>query len=103
MILFKTVVVQERSFDQWLDGECRFSQCLKRSLERIYMRTKSEKDFAAWMGLKKLYKRLCRHKRRGYWNKKLSGPKNKTANIWSHICSVSGQRKKSSVDGFQPV
>ena len=47
MIPFKTVVVQERPFDQWLDGECRISQCLKRSLERAHMRTKSENDFAA--------------------------------------------------------
>ena len=55
------------------------------------------------MGQKKLYKRLCRHKRRGYWNNKLSDPKNKTANIWSHINNVSGRRKRSSVDGIQPV
>ena len=41
------------------------------------MRTKSENDFAAWLGQKKLYKRLCRHKRRDYWNNKLSDPKNK--------------------------
>ena len=67
------------------------------------MRTKSENDFAAWMGQKQLYKRLCRHKRRDYWNNKLSDPKNKTANIWSHINSVSGRGKRSSVDGIQPV
>ena len=67
------------------------------------MRTKSENDFAAWMGQKKLYKRLCIHKRRYYWNNKLSDPKNKTANIWSHITSVSGRGKRSSVDGIQPV
>ena len=67
------------------------------------MRTKSENDFATWLGQKKLYKRLCRYKRRDYWNKKLSDPKNKTANIWSHINSVSGRRKRSFVDGIQPV
>ena len=67
------------------------------------MKTKSENDFAAWMNLKKLYKRLCRHKRRDYWNNKLSDPKNKTANIWSHINSVSGRGKRSFVDGIQPV
>ena len=67
------------------------------------MRTKSENDFAAWMCQKKLYKRLCRHKCRDYWNNKHSDPKNKTANIWSHINSVSGREKKSSVDGIQPV
>ena len=39
------------------------------------MRTKSENDFAAWMGQKKLYKRLRRHKRRDYWNNKPSAPK----------------------------
>ena len=66
------------------------------------MRTKSENDFAAWMSQKKFYKRLCRHKRRDYWNNKLSDPKNKTANIWSHINSVSGQGKRS-VDGIQLV
>ena len=38
-----------------------------------------------------------------YWNNKLSDPKNKTANIWSHINSVSGRGKRSSVDGIQPV
>ena len=65
--------------------------------------TKSENGFAAWLGQKKLYKRLCRHKRRDYWNNKLSDPKNKTANIWSHINSVSGRGKRSSVDGIQPV
>ena len=67
------------------------------------MRTKSENDFAAWMGQKKLYKRLCRHKRRDYLNNKLSDPKNKKANIWNHINSVSGRRKRSSLDGIQPV
>ena len=66
------------------------------------MKTKSENDFAAWLGQKELYKRLCRHKRRDYWNNKLSGPKNKTANIWSHINSASGRRKRS-VDGIQLV
>ena len=55
------------------------------------------------MGQKKLYKRLCRHKRREYWNNKLSDTKNKTANSWSHINSVSGRRKRFSVDGIQPV
>ena len=103
MIPFKTVRIHERPSDPWFDRECRTSKCLKRSLERIYMRTKSENDFAAWLGQKKLYKRLCRHKRRDYWNNKLSDPKNKTANIWSHINSVSGQGKRSSVDGIQPV
>ena len=67
------------------------------------MKTKSENDFSAWLGQKKLYKRLCRHKRRDYWNNKLSDPKNKTANIWSYINSVSGRRKRFSVDGIQPV
>ena len=67
------------------------------------MRTKNENDFAAWMGQKKLYTRLCRHKRRDYWNNKLSDPKNKTTKIWSHINSVSGREKRSSVDGIRPV
>ena len=67
------------------------------------MRTKSENDLVAWMGQKKLYKRLCRHKRRNYWNNKLNDPKNKTANIRSHINSASGRGKRSSVDGTQPV
>ena len=64
MISFKTVRIYERPFDPWFDRECRTSKCLKRSLEKIYMRTKSENDFAAWMCQKKLYKRLCRHKPR---------------------------------------
>ena len=66
MIPFKTVRIHERPSDPWFDGECRTKKCLKRSLERIYMRTKSENDFAACLGQKKLYKRLCRHKRRDY-------------------------------------
>ena len=103
MIPFKTVRVHERLFDPWFDRECCTSKCLKRSLARIYMKTKSENDFAAWLGQKRLYKRLCRHKRRDYWNNKLSDPKNKTANIWSYINSVSGRRKRSSVDGIQPA
>ena len=103
MIPFKTIRIHERPSDPWFDRECGTSKCLKRSLERIYMRTKSENDFAAWLGQKKLYKRLCRHKRRDYWNNKLSDPKNKTANIWSHINSVSGRGKRSSVDRIQPV
>ena len=64
------------------------------------MRTKNENDFAAWLGQKKLYKRLGKDKRRNYWNNKLSDPKNKTANFWSHVNSVSGRGKRSSVDGF---
>ena len=103
MIAFKTVRIHERPSDPWFDRECRTSKCLKRSLERIYMRTKSEDDFAACLGQKKIYKRLCRHKRRDYWINKLSDPKNKTANIWRHINSVSGRGKRSSVDGIQPV
>ena len=58
MIPFKTVRVHERPSDPWFDRECRTSKCLKRSLERIYMRTKNENDFAAWMGQEKHYKRL---------------------------------------------
>ena len=102
MIPFKTVRIHEKPSDPWFDRECCSSKCLKRSLERIYMRTKSENDFAAWMGQKKLYKKLCRQKRRDYWNNKLSDPKNKRANIWSHINSVSGEGKRSA-DGIQPV
>ena len=75
MIPFKTVRKHEKPSDPWFDWECRTSKCLKKSLERIYMRTKSENDFAAWMGQKKLYKKLCRHKRRDYWNNKLSDTK----------------------------
>ena len=60
-------------------------------------------DFAARLGQKKFYRRLCGHKRRDYSNNKLSDPKNKTANIWSHINSFSGRGKRSSVDGIQPV
>ena len=67
------------------------------------MRTKSENVFAAWLGQKKLYKRLCRGKRRDYWINKISDLKNKTANIWSHINSVFGRGKRLSVDGIQPV
>ena len=103
MISFKTVRIHERPFDPWFGRECRTSKCLNKSLERIYMRTKSENDFAAWMGQKKLYKRLYRYKRRDYWSNKLNGPKNKTANIWSHIIIVSGRGKRYSVDGIQPV
>ena len=56
MIPFKTVRIHERPSDPWFDRECCTSKCLKRSLERIYMRTKSENGFAAWMGQKKLQK-----------------------------------------------
>ena len=103
MIPFKSLRLHERLSDPRFDRECRTSKCLKRSLERIYMRKKSENDFAAWMGQKRLYKRLCRHKREGYWNNKLSYPKNKTAIIWSHIISVSSRKKISFVDERQPV
>ena len=103
VIPFKTVRIHERPSDPWFDRECCSSKCLKRSLEKIYMRTKSENDFVAWMGQRKLYKRLCRHKRRDCWNNKLSDPKNKTAYIWSHINNVSGRGKRFYVDGIQPV
>ena len=102
MIPFKTIRIHERPFDPWFDRECRTSKCLKISLERIYLRSNSENDFAAWLDQKKLYKRLCRHKRKDYWNNKLSDPKNKTANIWSHINSVS-DRGKRSAEGILPV
>ena len=69
---------------------------------RIYIKTKSEYNFAARLGQKKLYKRLCRHKHKDYWNKKTSDPKNKTTNIWSHIDGVSGWGKRFSEE-FQPV
>ena len=55
MIPFKTVKIHERPFDPWFDRECRTPKCLKKSLERLYMRSKSENDFAAWLGQKKLY------------------------------------------------
>ena len=47
MILLKTVRVHERPSDPWFDRECHTSKCLKRSLQKIYMKTKSENDFAA--------------------------------------------------------
>ena len=50
MILFKTIRIHERPSDPWFERECRTSKCLKKSLEKIYMRTKSENDFAAWPG-----------------------------------------------------
>ena len=51
--------------------------------------------------VKKTHKRLCRQKCRDYRNNKLSDPRNKTANIWSYINSVSGRGKRSYVDGIQ--
>ena len=90
LIPFKTVRIHERPSDPWFDRECHTSKCVKRSLEKVYMRTKSDNDFAAWLGQKKLYKRLFRHRRKDYWNYKLSDSKNKTANTLSHINSVSG-------------
>ena len=77
MIPFKTVKVHERPSEPWFDRECRTSKCLKKRHERIYMRTKSENDFATWLGQYKLYKRLRRHKCRDYWNIKLSDLKHK--------------------------
>ena len=101
MIPFEPVRIHERP-DPWFDRECRTSKCLKRSLEKIYMRTKSENDFATWLDQKKLYKRLCRPKRRDYWNNKLSDPKSKTTNIWSHIKSVSGL-DHNVVSSYRPI
>ena len=46
-----TAKAHERPFDLWFDGECRTSNCLKRSLER----TKSKNDFVAWLGHEKLF------------------------------------------------
>ena len=66
MILFKTVRLHERPYNPWFDQECRTLKCLKRSLERIYMKTKSENDVAAWLSEEKLCKRLFRHKREDY-------------------------------------
>ena len=63
MIPFKTVRIHERPSDPWFDRECRASKCLKKILKRIFLRTKSENDFAAWLGQRKLYKGSCRHKR----------------------------------------
>ena len=100
MIHFKTVRVHEKPFDRRFNRECRTSKYLKKSLERIYMNIKSENDFSSWLGQKKLYKRLCRHKHRDYWNNKLSNPNTKTANLWSHINSVPGRGKRFSVDGI---
>ena len=64
------------------------------------MKTKSEHDFAAWLGQMKLYKRLCRHKRRDYWNNKLTDPKNKMANIRSHINFDNNWDNNFEVSGF---
>ena len=46
---------------------------------------------------------MCRHKRKDYWNAKLSDPKKKTADILSHINSVTGREKRASADGIQSV
>ena len=54
MISFKTIRLHERPSDPWFDREFRTSKRLKKSLKSIYMKTKSENDFAAWMGQKKL-------------------------------------------------
>ena len=95
MIPFKTVRVHERLFDSWFDRMLYFKISDKDSKKDLHEEKKSENDFAAWLGQKKLYQRLCRHKRRNYWNNKLNDPKIKTANIWNHIRSVYGQRKRS--------
>ena len=49
MIPFKSLRLHERLSDPRFDRECRTSKCLKRILERVYMRKKSENDFAAWV------------------------------------------------------
>ena len=50
MIPSKTVRIHERPSDPWLDRECRTSKFLEKSLERIYIKTKS----LAWLGQKKI-------------------------------------------------
>ena len=47
MIPFKTVRIHKRPSDSWFDRECRNLKCLKRSLGRIYLKTKNEYDSAA--------------------------------------------------------
>ena len=98
-IPFKTVRVHDPCFDR----ECRISKCLKKSLERIYMRTKSENDFAAWMGQKKLYKRVCRHKRRDYWNNKLSDPKTKRLKFGATLIVSLVKEKQSNAATFREL
>ena len=100
MIPFKTFRVRERPFYPWF--ECRASKCLKRSLKRIHMRTKSENDFAAWLGRKKLYKSCVDTSVEvtGIINSMIRKTKRLTCGA---ILIVSGRRKKSSLDGIQPV
>ena len=93
MIPFKTVRLHKRPSDSWFDRECRTSKGLKRSLGRIYLKTKNEYDSAAWLGQMKLYKRLCEDKRRDYWNKKFSDLKIKRLTFGAAlIVSLVGER-----------
>ena len=62
IISFKTVRLHERLLIYGLKVSVVLQKCLKRSLERIYMRTNGENEFSAWLGKNKLYKRLVRHK-----------------------------------------
>ena len=93
MIPFKTVRIHKRPSDSWFDRKCRTSKGLKRSLGRIYLKTKNEYDSAAWLGQMKFYKRLCEDKRRDYWNNKFSDLKIKRLTFGAAlIMSLVGER-----------
>ena len=64
------------------------------------MRTKSENDFAAWLGRKKLYKSCVDTSVEvtGIINSMIRKTKRLTCGA-----IFSGRRKKSSLDGIQPV
>ena len=92
-IPLRTLRIRQRPSDPWFDKECRNSKQLKRKLEQRYLRSQCQKELTSWVLQKSLFKRLCRQKRKQFWDTKLSNSKNKSAITWSYINKISGRGK----------
>ena len=63
LITFRTLRTRQRPSYPWFDKECRDSKCLKKKLERRYLRSQCQKELPPSVLQKSLFKRLCRQKR----------------------------------------
>ena len=96
MLPIKTIRIHQRSSHPWFEQECHDIKRLKRKLECKYTKNKCKVDLGAWVNRKQIYRRLCRQRKKEYWNAKLMDPKSKSSNTWKFLNKISRRGKKSA-------
>ena len=84
--------LRQRPSDPWFDDECRQVKKKTRRLERTATKTLKANDVSRWKDQLRVYRKILRQKREGYWRKKLETERQTSSRaLWTSLNSIMGR------------